>query len=305
MYDTFTGYVKKGINSTFGNPILFMPLLFNLLLTVIPMGLVFLIFGTNFNFSSFAFPPTGSMFPPRGAMIGIAVIVGLIMMLFSLVIYAGRYNMIKQAVVQNEATMDDFWEGIKKYTGRIFLSGLLVFGALLLLFAIVMISSMGIRMGPNVFLLVLLIVPIIIVSILTSFWHTILVYEDCGVVEALKLSWTFVKKHFGLVLIFNIIKGILSGNGNNNNNNRNSGPSFNFNGFINFNIPFSPDTVGLFSAIAIFFSAIKAFFALYFDVIFFLIYHDRRSSISDYIEEDFTMNSQYEASNSDIDINKY
>ena len=259
MYNTFGGYIKKSFKDIFDNTSLFIPVIFNLLLAMIPIGLVFLFPGFK--------PPTMN-FPPKGITIAVVILASIIMIVFQLFILAGRLNMIKQVVLGNNTSIDDFWEGIRKYTGKIFLGGLMIFGVLLIFMLIVMLPMIGLGMTRsflairNGFLLMaLLIIPIIVISIFLSFWLIIIVYDDCGIKKSFKLSWSFVKKNFGLVLVMNILKGIFTGNGN---KNRNNSDSLKLNGFSSFNMPMNLDVVniGLIVTVSIIISAVKLFFTL-------------------------------------------
>jgi len=279
MYDTFTGYIKKSFKIIFQNKVLFVPLLINLLLVIIPIGLLFIIPGLQ---------PPNIIYPPKGFMLAGFIIVGIIMLLLHLLISAGRLNMTKEAVLGNQPLMEHFWEGMKKYTGRIFQGGFMIFGGMLLLFLLLV--PLGMALGRNVLILVVLLIPLLIVFVLISFWQIILVYEDFTPTESFKRSWNFTKKHFGLIVILNILRGLLTGNGNRNNNRNQSGWSINMN-FINFNIPYMTN-LGLIGTVSIILSAIKIFFTLYFDTLFFLVYHDRRKSILSN-DEELEINNDY------------
>lgn len=279
MYNTFGGYLKKSFKLIFAKPILFIPALISLSITIVfALGALinFQMAGiTNFhNFGSILFVILGA----------------LILIIAELFILAGKYNMIKQAVIIDNVTMEDFWFGAKKYAGRIFLGGLLMFGVALVAILILVLPVIFMQSaGLIIFMLILFIIAAIIVSLFVSFWATILIYEDCDIMYAFKLSFSFAKKHFGLVFVINLLKAILTGDMKSNNKNHNGSstdiPFINKHGqsplnmgeFFNTNSLFSAGTL---SGIALIITIIKAFLTLYFDVIFFEIYHDRRKSIS-------------------------
>lgn len=284
MYNTFGGYVKKSFKLIFEKPILFIPALMSLTITIVfALGALinFQMAGiTNFhNFGSILFVILGA----------------LILIIAELFILAGKYNMIKQAVIIENVTMEDFWFGAKKYAGRIFLGGLLLFGVALVAILIFILPVILMQSGGLIlFMLVLFLVGAIIVSLFVSFWATILIYEDCDIMYAFKLSFSFAKKHFGLVFVINLLKAILTGNMKSNKRNHHGSSSdipfinkhgqspLNTGDFFSTNSLFSAGTI---SGIALIITIIKAFLTLYFDVIFFEIYHDRRKSILDDNEE--------------------
>lgn len=277
MYDSFWNYLKKSFKLIFQKPILFVPTLINLVITIaFILGIIASVGVVN----SIEFPNISTILL---IVLGVLIIIAL-----ELFISAGNYNMIKQAVTINEVNMDDFWEGAKKYTGRIFLGGLMIFGVVLLALLIVVVPAILTRsFGLTLILLILFIIPAIIFGLFISFWETILVYEDCDIMESFKLSFSFAKKHFGLVFVINLLQAIFTSNRNSNRNSDNGtsvnlpfhskhgGRTYNLHAFGEY-IPFS---IGAMSGISIIITIIKAFLSLYFEVIFFVIYHDRRKSI--------------------------
>lgn len=275
MYDTFWNYIKKSFRLIFQKPILFIPTLINLVITIaFIVGIV-----TSVGLGGVIdFPNISTI---------LSIILGvLIMIILELFVSAGNYNMIKQAVTIEETNMDDFWSGAKKYAGRIFLGGLIIIGVVLLALLIIVVPAIFSKsFGLTILFVILFIIPAIVLGLFISFWETILVYEDCDVMEAFKLSFSFTKKHFGLVFVINLLQAIFTNDRNSNKNNSGSinlpfhskhgGRTYNINAFGKY-IPFSIDTIG---GISIIITIIKAFLTLYFDVIFFVIYHDRRKSI--------------------------
>lgn len=264
MFENFGIYFKKSFRSISDNPILFVPILLSFLVMLIPMALVF--FGMYS--MSFTFPK--NMLGPN---IIILILMVITIAVLQLLISAGKFNMIKQVVINGQTDMDDFKIGVKKYTGKLFLGHLIIFGSLILAGLIIIPIAMG--LGSRAFLLIILIVPLVILGFFISFWQTILVYEDCKSTESIGKSFSFVKKHFWFILIVNIIKGIFTGN--NNVNNRRPNNTINFGGFLNFNMPFSSFNLGAMGVFAIIVSIIKAISALFFDVLFFVIYDDRNN----------------------------
>lgn len=275
MYDTFGNYFKKSFHLIFQKPILFVPTLINLVITIaFIIGVVASIWVVDI----IDFPNITTI---------LLIILGiLIMFILELLVYAGNYNMIKQAVTVEETTMDDFWSGAKKYGGRIILGWLIVIGVILLALLIFIVPAIFSKsFGLMMFLIILLIIPVIVLGIFISFWETILVYEDCDIMKAFKLSFSFAKKHFGLVFVITLLQGIFTVDRNSNKNNSGSinlpfhskhgGRTYNIHAFGK-HMPFAIGTIGIISIII---TIIKAFLTLYFDVIFFVIYHDRRESI--------------------------
>lgn len=277
MYDTFWNYLKKSFHLIFQKPILFVPTLINLVITIaFIIGIVASV------------GVVGVIDFPNISTILLIVLGVLIMIILELFVSAGQYNMIKQAITIEETNMDDFWLGAKKYAGRIFLGGLIIFGVVLLALLIIVVPAIFSKsFGLTILFVILFIIPAIVLGIFVSFWETILVYEDCDVMEAFKLSFSFAKKHFGLVFVINLLQGIFTGDRNSNRNgdhgssinlpfhSKHGGRTYNVHAFEKY-IPFSIGTIG---GISIIITIIKAFLSLYFDVIFFVIYHDRRKSI--------------------------
>lgn len=277
MYDTFWNYLKKSFNLIFQNTILFVPTLIEFLISI-----AFIVGGVVYVgvFGAIDFPNIGSI---------LYIVLGVIaMIILQLFISAGKYNMIKQAVTAKETNMTDFWTGAKKYAGRIFLGGLIVIGVVLMALLIIVVPAIFSKSaGLVIFCMILFIIPAIVLGIFVSFWETILVYEDCDVMNAFKLSFSFAKKHFGLVFVINLLQGILTREKNSNSDGSDKG---------SINLPFtdhrgdSPLNVGRhffginpsfpFGGLALIIMVIKTFLTLYFEVIFFVIYHDRRDSIS-------------------------
>ncbi|RKD25491.1 hypothetical protein SAMN02745883_02226 [Caminicella sporogenes DSM 14501] len=279
MYNTFMDYLKKSFKLIFKKPILFVPALIDLVMMIVFIAL-FIININKINFANFHFNSVVSLI--------IFSLVILTIPIIELFISAGQYNMIKQAVIMGETNMDYFWEGAKKYIGRIFLGGLAIFGVIFLIFVIIFVPGILFikKFEAIIMLTILFSIPIIIYGILISFWKVILVYEDCGVIDAFKLSISFAKKHFGLVFLITLLKTIFTGN-------RKFYKKHN-NGFINFSfnmkhkiIPHnehyanmnSMSLMSIFGGVFLIITIIKIFLTLYFDVIFFEIYHDRRDSI--------------------------
>ncbi|MCT4564401.1 MAG: hypothetical protein N4A68_08800 [Maledivibacter sp.] len=277
MYDSFWNYFKKSFKLIFQKPILFVPTLISLALSIVfTLGII----------ASIGVPD--SIVSLNIGMISLILLGVLIMIVLELFISAGNFNMIKQAVDINEVSMDDFWVGAKKYTGRIFLGGLIFSGILLLVLLIIVVPVILTKSsGLTITLLILFSIPVIIFILFISLWETILVYEDCNIIKSFKLSFSFVKKHFGLVFVINLLQAIFTNDKNSHKNGDNGasinlpfhskhgGKTYNLHVFGKY-IPFSIGTIGV---ISILITIIKAFLSLYFEVIFFVIYHDRRKSI--------------------------
>lgn len=274
MYDSFGGYLKRSFRTIFQNNILFIPILLSFLTILIPTAIIFFGIKTYFISKPISFDPINLIF-------AIIIIVIFIIQLF---ISAGKINMIKKSIINDSTNMNDFIEGIKKYTGKIFL-GILILIGLSLVFGIIAMPILILNGPKNGFFLLLmfLFIPMIVLYFLISFWQIILVYEDCGIIDSFKLSFSFVKKHFWLVFFVNILKGVVTGSKNNSNRNHRNSINFNFNRYFNFNMSASTfmRNFGTFSIIAVILAFINVFFNLYFDVMFFIIYHDRRNSIFD------------------------
>ncbi len=269
MYDTFGNYFKKSFRTLVDSPVLFIPTLFNFLLSLIPMMILFLAFR---DWSAIELDFNQSVFVSF-------IFVSIIIIVLSIFIQAGRFAMIKQRVIYDNVSMEDFWFGIKKYVGRIFVGHLLIFAVLILSAVIIVpiIIVMGNSIGMfRIGLMILLIITLGIFSLFISFWQVILVYEDCNVSRAFSLSIKFVKKNFWLVLIVSIIRGIFTENNRRNNKSRNR---FTIGENINFDLPFMPQYLGVIGAIGIVISLIKDILTLFFDVLFFEIYHDRRKGL--------------------------
>ncbi len=275
MYDSFGNYIKKSFKSILDSPILLVPTLFEFVVNLIPILIAFMGFRT-FNLSM----PMG--FHP--ALIAGMVLGVLAILLILLLIEAGRYNMVKEKITNATTSMDDFWYGIKKYTGRMFLGNFILIGGTLLLLGITLVPTImftSMSLGRNLGILIgfslFLFIPLIILFVFLSFWQIILVYEDCGVMKSFKMSMSFVKSQFWLILIASILRGVLTGN--NNNNNRDNNNSINFGDNFHMNMPFMPGSFGILGIFGFIISIIRAILNLFFDILFFKIYDDRRNDL--------------------------
>ncbi len=266
MHDSFVSYVKKSFKLIFEKPILFIPPLFSFLIN--GLVIMFAMYLVNKGHISFA---------SRGIMLLVIIVVALL----ELFIASGSYNMFKEVVKVGQTSMDDFWLGIKKYAGRIFLGSLLI--GVVVFMAVFILTFFIAKIIPLNFIIAgVLAISGIILWIFISLWTTVLVYENCNLSKAFKTSFSFVKRHFGLILIINLLRGLLTEiKGPNRNGGRNSLSSNNQMGkslILESYLPIN-ESLGAMSFITLVILAITTFFTLYFNLMLFIVYHDRREGI--------------------------
>jgi len=261
MFEDLLSYGKKSIKLLFRNPILFIP-------TLIQLGVMVLYLITLI--PTF----TGKSFhPSRG--IGTMMIGGILIIIINILIESGKIFMIKQTVVNNGTTMEDFLKGIKRFTLRLILGALLTM-AIFFVIGIILIPFMTIlgflRLG--IVAAVLTFVLMMILGLFISMWEIILVYEDCTILEAFKGSIRFARNYFGTLLVINIIQAIFSG-GNRGGFKWNSNDNNSINNQISL-----PLFMGIFGRLSVLLMVvgviISTILQLFFDILYFQIYHDKR-----------------------------
>lgn len=276
MFNSFGDYLRRSFIAIKDNPILLVPILFDLLVSLIPAALLLTVFRAN-NFFPFHHKGIGIFSGNLPSNIIMFIALGIIISILLLFIEAGKFNMIKQIMLTGSTNMGDFKRGVTKYTGRFLLGSLVIVGAMLLMGVVLFVGAIiGGMKTILIGLFIIMFIPLIIIAIFISFWQIILVYEDCGPMEAFRLSFAFVKRNFWLVLVINIIQGILTGN--NNPNNEHNGNSISIGKFLNINLPFNMASMGVIGFISIVLLLVKSLLVIYLNTLYFVIYDDRRDN---------------------------
>lgn len=143
---------------------------------------------------------------PAPGLITISIIINAFVLLLGIFINGGILNYSKGAA-SGTLAMENFWEGGKKYYGKLFLLGLVVFGFVALLFAIgallVGVSTAAAKGAANPISLVFMVIIGIIglVSLLLVFFSPYsIVAQDEKLMGAIKQSVNFVKTYLGAFL---------------------------------------------------------------------------------------------------------
>ncbi|ABR50318.1 hypothetical protein Amet_4238 [Alkaliphilus metalliredigens QYMF] len=196
MFSKLLAYGKKSGTVVKSNPIIFMTIFMELILTgLITTG--FILFISPRNIVQYGGSASQAGFP--------FIMLALMMVsyfLIAIAIQAGKLNMICRGVRSQEVTFNHFGEGVRAFFVRI-LGGaflLILLGGLLGIIIVPIVLVMGI-LG-----LIILTIGIIVVATLLIFWETILVYDELpSAWDAITGSFKFVKKHFWMVLLLQIL----------------------------------------------------------------------------------------------------
>ncbi len=280
MYNSFSEYLKLAFKNISKNPILIFPKVMILLIYLIS-GIIgyFLIDNiNNMQEKSLIF------------IIGILILVSLV----EILIEAGVLNMIKISM-KEKPTLKDFIYGIKKYSIRIILGNVLIIaiGALVLFMFLQIINTQQNQIFWNslmnkqpyderntiiaiIISFIILVLPFLIFCFSLTFWKVILVNENCEIQKAFGMSIKFVRKNIGLTIVISILNAIFT-------NDKNSKEFKQDNNFIlKYNDLISH---GYFNIIWVCLGLIlKTLLNVYFDIIYFNIYVDRKNCLED-IEE--------------------
>lgn len=290
MYNSFGYYLKNGLNFLKKEPVLFVPKLISIIFT---FGLILISF---FTLKIDFLEKSNHLIAPTSSNIIFVIFIIILYILGDMIINSGQLYMIKKVILGKKVLFQDFWMGAKEYAGRIFLGELIIFfiWAIVLLFILtffyfyrkqVFLNMIMSHTNPSHSLIgfivvssILFMIPLLIFSIFISFWSTILVYEDCKVSNAFKLSMRFVKNNFSIAFVLYLLQHLLTRNKTQSNKKGNKDISLQFDSSLQF-IKDNPVFLGTFSIVSFLAIIIKSILMLYFEIIYFDIYHDRRSCL--------------------------
>lgn len=289
MKKNFTEHFKEAFNVSLKNKFLFIP---NLVFFFIP--LVFLLIFALLFTGSLQLQELSSIFSAGISsmliLLGVVFVIGFI--IISLLVRSGNLYLQKKLVIDPEnASLDDFFEGMTKYPIDLFVGGLLI-GLIILLAFIPIILLIFALKALGILLLIAGIIAFFAFIICISFWEQILVYDDLSVTDALKRSYEFVKLNVGATIGLVIINGIIDYESNSNNNNSN----ISINRNIGFNSNFVQDMIisslPMITIIAIIIGIIKILLSTYMSLVFMNFYHNNKfelfpedNELVQYVEE--------------------
>lgn len=258
MYGGLLDYSKKSFRLIFDNPILFLPILINLVITL----MFTLTLGLAITRNDF------------GLSIGLIIIGTLVFILLEVFIGAGKAFMIGRIIKGDKVEFKDLIEGGKKYFSKFLLGSIVI--ALAFIVGGLLLGLLSLIVGRILGFIIILIV-LVIGTVYVTMWFTILIYEDTDIVDAISLSISFAKENFGLLLVVNILQGIFTGNNSSGRYNRNQSG-----GIENtVSLPLFIAVLGTLSVPLIVMGVILSItMDLFFNVMFFAIYDDRNDSIN-------------------------
>ncbi|SHH86068.1 hypothetical protein SAMN02745135_02443 [Caloranaerobacter azorensis DSM 13643] len=268
MYDNFFGYSKKSFKQIISNPILFVP-------TIIQI-----IIGIFLSFHIVATRRITTINSTNYIMIKTFIII-LLLFFIDLFLETGKMYIIKQSLTKNDISIKDIFIGAKKFFLRIFLGSLVIFGLTFALFLILIVpSAILIAVNLNIIAIIIISIATIVFFIFISMWEFIIIYEDCSISDALNKSVRFAKKNFGIILLIEFLKGIFTGNNRNLNStiyNKYNKSLFKDTKITN--LPLLLNNLNVNINILILCILIAFIFELFFDVLIFELYIDRKDSI--------------------------
>ncbi|WP_427340300.1 hypothetical protein [Caloranaerobacter sp. DY30410] len=264
MYDNFLGYSKKSFKQIFSKPILFIPIIIQITITIFLALWILSIKNVIISNSNYIMAKT--------------TIVIILFALINLFLETGKMYMIKQSLVKGDTSINDILIGARKFFVRAFLGSLAIF-ALIFALGLILIIPMIILIttGLKIISVIIASIAIIVFLIFISMWEVIMIYEDCNIFDALNKSMHFAKKHFGIILLIEILKNIFTSN--NKNLKFRSSDRFSFKNTKTINLPYFFNSTNIKPAILILGILITTIFELFFDVLMFELYIDRRDSI--------------------------
>ncbi|WP_069650034.1 hypothetical protein [Caloranaerobacter ferrireducens] len=264
MYDNFFGYSKKSFKQIFSKPILFTPIIIQIAITIFLA--LWILSVKNIAIHNFSY------------IMGRTTVVIILFVLINLFLETGKMYMIKQSLTKGNTSINDIIIGAKKFFLRILLGFLAIF-ALTIALCLVLILPMIILIstGLKIISVIIAFIVVLVFFIFISMWEVIIIYEDCTIFEALSKSVNFAKKHFGIILLIEILKSIFTGN--NRGLNFKSSNKFLFKNTKLISLPYFFNSTNIKPAMLILGILISIIFQLFFDVLMFELYIDRRDSI--------------------------
>ncbi|CAH2213589.1 DUF7847 domain-containing protein [Tepidibacter aestuarii] len=275
MYNSISGYFKLAFKNISKNPIL-----------IVPKCILLLVYLLSF--------VIGYFFIDNIRENSLIVIIGMLVLvaLFEIITESGVLNMIKISM-KEKPTLKDFIYGVKKYSGRILLGNILITviaTLVLFLFTQIIITQQNQVLGnflmkdivhydgnsiitTAIVAFIILIIPFVIFCFLISFWKFILVNEDCDIQKSFSMSIKFVKKNIGLTIVISILDSTLTNIKGSKEFKYNSNFIAKYNDLISY---------GYFNMMWICLIIIlKTLLNIYFNIIYFNIYVDRKSCIEE------------------------
>lgn len=264
MYDNFFGYSNKSFKQIFSKPILFAPIIIQIAITIFLALWILSIKNIAVNNISYIMVKT--------------TIVIILFALINLFLETGKMYMIKQSLIKGDTSIKDILIGAKKFFVRVFLGFLAVFALTIALSLVLIIpTAILISTGLKIISFIIVLLVVFVFFIFISMWEVIMIYEDCTIFEALSKSVNFAKKHFGIILLIDILRGIFTGN--NKNTKFRSSDKLSFKNTKIINLPYFFNSTNIKPAILILGILISCIFELFFDVLMFELYINRRDSI--------------------------
>lgn len=266
MYDNFFGYSKKSFKQIFSKPILFTPIIIQIAITIfLALWILSIINIAVYNFSYIMVKTT------------IAII---LFVLINLFLETGKMYMIKQSITKGNTSIKDILIGVRKFFIRVFLGSLAIL-ALIFALGLILTVPMAILIAAKLEIISIIIasIAVIVFLIFISMWEVIMIYEDCTIFDALNKSVNFAKKHFGLILLIEILRNIFTGNNKNLKYSIRSSDKLSFKNTKIINLPYFFNSTNIKPIMLILGIFIAIISELFFDVLMFELYIDRRDSI--------------------------
>ncbi len=175
------------------------------------------------------------LLPVRGVL-GLPPAIVLMSVLFlvaNLIVESGQINIFAKSALGYSVGMEDFREGVRRFTGRVFAGGFIF----ILLFLLIGLSALVFIAIPllNILAVVAIVIAMLALNVFLSAWKAAVVFKDLGVMEAFEDSYRFVKEFFWPMALVAIVRGFFDGNNNNGRQGDSHGSNLNA-GRVNFNI---------------------------------------------------------------------
>jgi len=174
----------------------------------------------------------GGMF---GLPLALVVFTGLFM-LVHLMVESGQINLFAKAASGNSVGMQDFREGVRRFTGRVFV-GSVLYLLIILITGFIMVMFFAIPF-LNILAIIGAFIVMLGISVFLSAWKAALVFKDLGAAEAFGDSYRFAKEYFWPLALVVFVRGLFDGNNNNRGQGGGQGGGLNIGGFdVNLNLP--------------------------------------------------------------------
>lgn len=268
QFEELWSYCRETFRIVLDRPFLFVP---RLLFAGIQLFAILAIIGMGSFFSRV--PMTSNMLGLPGALI-VLIIAGI---LGRLVLAAGELNLFRKAASGYAVGAGDFWDGVRRFAGRVLL-GEVMLGLVLIVVgipALILIPLGGLRIIGFIAVVVLSFT----VTAFLSLWKAAVAFKDIGVIDAFMDSYDFVRDYFWPMVLVVFVRGLFNGNRQNNNGNRGSGFNINFNlpgiHFGPFNWRYMGWDIAAMIPFVVIFMVISIIILIYLDQLTFVIYSRR------------------------------